>query len=125
MTGTFPTGWALGPVAAALAVLWLCSPQPASAQAFECPAPQGQQGPGMLKETSAQVCRTASLLGSGDASNRVPEIVAGLRKRHPGVQDDALVNYLTTAYCPVVARLSGLGDAEKKARLDRFASQVS
>jgi len=54
----------------------------------------------------------------------VPELVAELRRRHPGAGDAELVNYLVTAYCPVVARLSGLGDAERTARVDRFAGQV-
>jgi hypothetical protein len=35
------------------------------------------------------------------------------------------VNYLVTAYCPVVNNLTGLGDAERQARLDAFASQVT
>lgn len=125
MTGTFPRIRSLGLAAAGLLALGFCSPLPASAQAFKCPEPQDQHGPGTLKETSAQIRRTASLLGSGDAGNRVPEIVAGLRQRHPGVQNAELVNYLVTAYCPVVDRMSGLGDAEKKSRLDRFASQAS
>ncbi len=115
----------LGLAAAIIVALGFCSPMPASAQAFECPAPQDQHDPGALKETRAQVRRTARLLGSGDAGNRVPEIVTRLRHRHPGVQNAELLNYLVTAYCPVVDRMSGLGDAEKKSRLDRFASQAS
>ena len=79
----------------------------------------------MLKETAVQISRTADLLASGDEVNRVPEIVDGLRKRHPDVRNVELVNYLLTAYCPVVARMSGLGDAEKMSRLNRFASQAS
>lgn len=124
MTGTHLTARPLGAVAASLIALGICSLLPMSAQAFECPVLQEAQGPGVLKETPAQVRRTAALLGSGDAGNRVPEIVAELRKRHPGVRNAELVNYLVTAYCPGVARLSGLGDAEKKARTDRFASQA-
>ncbi len=98
---------------------------PAAAQAWECPTPQDVHGPGVLTETSVQIQGTADLLASGDAGNRVPEIVADLRKRHPGVRNAELVNYLVTAYCPVVARLSGLSDAEKRSRVDRFATQVS
>ena len=125
MTGTRPTARPLA--AASLVVLVFCSLLPSPAQAFECPVPQGAQGPGVLKETPAQVRRTASLRGSGDAGNRVTEIVAELRKRHPGVRSAELVDCLVTAYCPVVAGLSGLsglGDAEKTARVDRFASHA-
>ena len=98
---------------------------PAAAQSWECPMPQDVHGPGVLMETSAQIQRTADLLASGDAGNRVPGIVADLRERHPGVRNAELMNYLVTAYCPVVARLSGLSDAEKRSRVDRFATQVS
>ena len=98
---------------------------PVAAQSWECPTPQDVHGPGVLTETSAQIQRTADLLASSDASNRVPEIVADLRKRYPGVRNAELVNYLVTAYCPVVGRLSGLSDAERKSRVDRFATQVS
>ena len=124
-TDTHRTAWPLGPVGAGLVALSLCSAPLAPAGAFECPEPQDLQSLGVLKETSAQTRRTANLLDSGDAGNRVPEIIAELRERHPGVRNAEIVNYLVTAYCPVVARLSGLSDAEKTARVDRFASQVS
>ena len=94
MTGARLTARPLGPVAASLAVLGLCLMPSAPARAFECPAPQDRQGSGTLKETPAQVRKTASLLASGDEGNRVPEIVAELRKRHPGVRNTELVNYL-------------------------------
>lgn len=116
-----PTARPLGLLAAGLVALGVC---PASAGAFECPAPQDRHGSGLLKETPAQIHRTAGLLASGDADNRVPEIVADLRKRHPGVRNAEIMNYLVTAYCPVVAQLSGLGDAEKQSRVDRFAEQA-
>ena len=116
-----PTAWPLGLLAAGLVVLQFC---PTSAGAFECPASQDQHGPGLLKETPAQIHGTASLLAAGDVDNRVPEIVADLRKRYPGVRNAEIMNYLVAAYCPVVARLSGLGDAEKQSRVDRFAEQA-
>ena len=122
--GTVPAGGRnrlLGLLAAGLVVLGVC---PTSAGAFECPAPQDQHGPGVLRETPAQIHRTAGLLASGDVDNRVPEIVDDLRRRYPGVRNAEIMNYLVTAYCPVVAQLSGLGDAEKRSRVDRFAEQA-
>lgn len=116
-----PTVRLLGLLAAGLVVLGVC---PTSAGAFECPAPQDRHGPGVLRETPAQTHRTAGLLASGDVDNRVPEIVDDLRRRYPGVRDAEIMNYLVTAYCPVVAQLSGLGDAEKQSRVDRFAEQA-
>jgi hypothetical protein len=71
------------------------------------------------------VTKPSQLLASGDLGNRFPVLVHDLRGRHPDVPASELVNYLVTAYCPVVNSLTGLGDAEKQARMDAFASQVS
>jgi hypothetical protein len=94
------------------------------ARAFECPAPDRLMRPGVLKESSSQIAELTSILASGDASNHVPVIVADLRRRYPGVENAEVANYLMTAYCPATARLSGLSDAEKQTRIDRFASQI-
>ena len=42
----------------------------------------------------------------------------------PNVPTGELVNYLVTAYCPVVNSLTGLSNNEKQARLSAFVSQV-
>ena len=94
------------------------------AMAFECPVPQPLPGPAVLKESAARTREVATLLGSGDVGNRVPVIGKDLRKRYPGVANAEVLNYLMAAYCPVVARLSGLGDMEKRARMDRVGSQI-
>ncbi len=94
------------------------------ARAFECPAPETLTRPGVLKETRRQIADLTSVLASGDASNHMPAIVADLRRRYPGVKNAEVANYLLTAYCPAIARLSGLSEAEKQQRLDRFASHM-
>jgi hypothetical protein len=78
----------------------------------------------MLKESSARTREVATLLAGGDLGNRVPVIVEDLRNRYPGVANAEVLNYLVAAYCPVVARLSGLGDAQKRGRMDRVGSQI-
>ena len=98
---------------------------PCAAQILECPTPQGVHGPGVLKETPIQIAQTGSLLASGDSVNRAPEVVADLRRRYPGVGDAELQNYLVTAYCPGVAKLSGLSVAEQQGRVEQFAKQAS
>ena len=108
-----------------LIVLGVCLGAAGPALALECPAPQKLTGPGVLRETQAQINDTATLLATGDVGNRVPMIVADLRKRYPGVENAEVVNYLMAAYCPIVAALSGLSDAEKQARMDRFVSQLT
>ena len=78
----------------------------------------------MLKETQAQIEATGKMLSSGDVGQRTQAVIADLRKRYPEVESAELANYLITAYCPVVAGLAQLGEAEKKARMDQFVSQL-
>jgi len=51
-------------------------------------------------------------------------VIADLRKRYPQAENAELANYLITAYCPVVAGQPQLSEAERKARLDQFVSQL-
>jgi len=96
----------------------------APASALECPAPQPVAKPGVLQETPAQVKATGKVLSSGDVGQQTQAIIADLRKRYPQAENAELANYLITAYCPVVAGLPQLGEAEKKARMDQFVSQL-
>jgi hypothetical protein len=56
--------------------------------------------------------------------NRVPEVVAKLRKRYPSVSNAEVDNYLVAAYCPEVAKLNGLTEGEQTARVQLFSHQV-
>jgi hypothetical protein len=103
----------------------LLLPPIATALALECPAPQPLNHAGVLQETAAQTAQVANLLATGDDDNRIRVIVDDLRARYPGIQNAEIVNYLMAAYCPVVAQLSGLGQLEKQARMDRFVTQLS
>jgi len=109
---------------AAVLVSLLLTPT-AAVLALECPAPQPLIHVGVLQETAAQTGQTANLLATGDDDNRIRVIVDDLRARYPGAQNAEIVNYLMAAYCPVVAQLSGLGQQEKQARMNRFVSQLS
>jgi hypothetical protein len=95
------------------------------ARALECPASHPLKRPGVIRESPAQIHALSSLLASGDAENRIGVTVAELRARYPGVENAEIVNYLVAAYCPVVAQMTGLGQQEKQARVDRFVSEVS
>lgn len=101
-----------------------CLLLPLPALAFECPVPQPLHGPAVLKETPARTQALSELLASGDLGNRVPMIVQDLRHRYPGVGDAEVSNYLMRAYCPIIAQLSGLSDAEMRARMQRFGSEI-
>ena len=98
---------------------------PAAAQSVECPKPHTVSGPGVLKESPAQIAEAGRFLASGDSVNRAPEMASDLRKRYPGVSNAEIENYLVAAYCPVAAKLNGLSVAERQARVDRFARQAS
>jgi hypothetical protein len=94
------------------------------ASALECPVPQKLAGPSVLNETQAQIEAAAKILSSGDLGVEVQVIIADLRRRYPTVENAELVNYIISAYCPVVATLPALSEAEKKARLGAFVSQL-
>jgi hypothetical protein len=94
-----------------------------SACAFQCPAPQPLSRPGVLKESDAALSELTAMLASGDAENQERVAIDDLRRRYPGIENAEIANYLMTAYCPLVGRLSGLSDAEKQARIDTFMSR--
>jgi hypothetical protein len=113
--------FAAAALALSLSALMLGAAGPAAA--LECPTPQ-PGGHDILREGAPAIAELSSLLGSGDLDNRVPDIVAGLRRRYPDAPAAEIVNYLVTVYCPVVAARADLDEAGKRARLDTFASQV-
>jgi len=94
------------------------------ASALECPTPQPLAKPGVLQETPAQIEETGKMLSSGDVGQQTKAIIADLRSRYPEADNAELANYIVTAYCPVVDRLTGLSESEKKARLDQFVAQL-
>jgi len=101
-----------------------CASLAVPASALECPGPQPLARPGVLQKTPAQIEKTGKMLSSGDVGQQTQAVIADLRKRYPEVESAELANYLITAYCPVVAGLPQLSEAEKKARMDQFVSQL-
>jgi hypothetical protein len=94
------------------------------AHALDCPEPQPQGEPGVLEETRQDIATWSATLAGDDLLNRIDELATRLRAKHPDVDEAELVNYLVTAYCPVVAQMDGLSEAEKTARLDQFSEQA-
>ncbi|MGO8910661.1 MAG: hypothetical protein ACLQDM_15275 [Bradyrhizobium sp.] len=94
------------------------------AWALECPMPQKLAQPGVLEETQAQIEAVGKRLSGGDLNSEVQAIIAELRGRYPSVENAEIVNYIVTAYCPIVAGLEGLSEAEKKERLEVFVRQL-
>jgi len=109
----------------ALVFAALVSANTPCAAALECPIPQSLSRPGILKETPAQIAEVETLLSSSDDENHIQLVVSDLRARYPGVENAEIMNYLMTAYCRVVTKLSGLDTQGQQARMDSFASQLS
>lgn len=91
--------------------------------AVDCPQPQNQASPNAIQEAEKEVSALAPLLSGEDLENRVGVIVSDLRKRHPDVGKEELVNFLMTAYCPIVNK-EALSEDVKSTKLKAFSDQV-
>ena len=107
----------LGP----LGIAMLCWSQ--QAMAFECPRME-KIGPGVLRETKRDEQALSQTFASGNVEDEIGVTVNDLQKRYPQASDTELVNYLIGAYCPVVASMSNLSDAQKTGRVEHFAATV-
>ncbi len=97
---------------------------PAKAMALECPDPQAAASAGALKETKDDIATLGQQLQQGSAGNAVNEIIYNLRQKYPNATSEEVVNYLVTAYCPVVKEDKALSEDQARAKLDEFAMQV-
>lgn len=99
--------------------------QPAQAAAeFVCPETHATTTNAALKETPEQLASATNALRSPERENAIRVLIGDLKKKYPGAGSADIVNYMLTAYCPLVAADDGLGESEKQARMDRFSSQV-
>jgi hypothetical protein len=116
---------ALAVGATGLGVLYwsVARPQDTTA-AFVCPEAQPQTTGMALKETPADVARASAALTSSEQENAISVIAADLRRRHPHANKTEIVNYLLTAYCPLVKKQNTLSDREKREKMDQFSTQV-
>ena len=103
--------------------LWKARSQNTTAT-FICPETQPRTTQIALKETAADVARASAALSGPTPENAIRVIAADLKRRHPQVDSAEIVNYLLTAYCPLVKEESGLSDQERRTRMDRFSAQV-
>ena len=108
---------AIGPLGIAL----LCWSQQASA--FECPRIE-RIGPGVLQETKQDEQALSQMFAGGDVEDKIGVAVSDLQKRYPKASDTELVDYLLGAYCPAVASMPDLSDAQKTSRVEHFAATV-
>ena len=57
--------------------------------------------------------------------NRTRLLVAAIRKAYPDITQKRMAEFLTAAYCPVVAQEHGLSLGEKKKAIQRFLSEAT
>jgi hypothetical protein len=104
-----------------LGIALLCWSQ--QAIAFECPRME-KTGPGVLQETKQDEQALSRMFQSGDVENKIGITVSDLQRKYPGASDTELVDYLIGAYCPAVASMPDLSDAQKTSRVEYFAATV-
>lgn len=102
---------------AAFALAVSASAPALAAGPFECP----------LKPLEApQAASIRALLPSGDAFDDVERLNAAVTTlKAQGTNPVLVIDNLISAYCPLVAAQSGLTDAQKSARVVRFAARVT
>jgi hypothetical protein len=91
---------------------------PAAARAIECPT----GGAGDVANVLRDWKNSDFPLDADDVATieKIDAIVRRVRKDQPGVSFPSLVNSLTAAYCPIVAKQRDRTDAQKRAQLVRF-----
>jgi hypothetical protein len=92
-------------------------------RALECPLPHPTGTPTAIEQTAGDIRTYAELLAA-QGTGAVPDIVTQLRQAHPGASAAEIVNFLVTAYCPVVNGNPSLGEGQKRARLTAFSSRL-
>ena len=90
---------------------------------IECPTPQSGQAAGTLGEPLSQIKAAGDQLGQG-SENQIAEVAARLRKQHANASSAEIINYLVTAYCPVVNARPSLDKAAKQQSLQAFSARA-
>lgn len=98
-----------------------CSASPATG--LDCPKPETGALAGTIRESAAQIKQSGSILRNGGEAG-ISELAATLETRHPGASRSAMINYMITAYCPVIDADAGGVDA-KRNKLSAFSQRVS
>lgn len=105
-------------IASAIVVLLVGSVHPVfAAGRFECPTKPLE---------GAQAAQVKALLPTGDAYEHIDQLnnaVTALKAQ--GTSPALVIDRLIASYCPLVAGNSGLTDAQKSARVMRFAARIT
>lgn len=90
---------------------------------LECPVPQLQSARGDLRETAADIQDYQQRFASGFSEDAISEAIASLRTKYSEAPNDAISNYLTSAYC-VNVKKQDVGLSVQKAKLASFEKAV-
>jgi hypothetical protein len=92
--------------------------------AIDCPVPQPVTNGVAIKETPARIVQLSEALAQDETGEMTEGTVFELKGLYPRADSAEIINYMVTAYCPVVARNDSLSEAEKKDALDQYSVQV-
>ncbi len=92
---------------------------------LECSQPQPLSSKMSIKETRSDIKHIGNRITQDPAGDAISEIIFDLKRQHPSATDADIVNYLVTAYCPVVAAEAWLSKDEATAKVDKFSTQVN
>jgi hypothetical protein len=98
---------------------------PTQAIAFECPVAHARTNSSVIRETPSQIAELSNALEADQTGNTTIDTILELKRRYPQAPFEEIVNYMVTAYCPIVAKNASLSDDEKEARLKRYAERVA
>ena len=106
--------------AASVAMVLMASP----AAAMDCPVSQPVTNGVAIKETPARIAQLSVALEQDETGEMTGGTVFALKGLYPRADPAEIINYMVTAYCPVVDRNNSLSESEKKDALDRYSIQV-
>jgi hypothetical protein len=112
------------PARTAMILLWMLDGLAGHAMALECPIPHVVTDKTAIRETPADISRLSNALEVDQTGNVTAEMVFGLRRRYPTASFAEIVNFMVTAYCPVVAGNASLDDEGKRNRLESYSREV-
>ena len=91
-----------------------------NSEQINCPTDQNGRTAGTLGESLSQIKAAGDELGQG-TENQIAEVAARLRKRNTNADDAEIINYVVTAYCPVINAMPSLDKAAKQQSLQAFS----
>lgn len=89
------------------------------ARGFQCPHAHEGAVSANMTATDSDILKSDDEV---DLATEISDVVNRLQLQQPGLSYAQLVNALIAAYCPIVVELPDLTDAQKHARVTRFAT---